>query len=228
MVIPYWLDILAIIWFLTCWIGYTAYSASRIENGASVRGALKHYQLRWMQYLTRRDVRIADSMSLMSLRQNGNFFASTTILLVAGLISMLGIADKAAAILATIPYAAEVTPILWSIKIGFLIATMVYAFFKFVWGILLINFATVMAGGAPVPSEEDDVRNKYAEKVAKMLTVASTTINYGLRAYFYGFAVLSWLIHPVLFIVVASLITLVLYRREFHSDIMHIMWDDLD
>ena len=228
MFVSNWLDILAIVWFLACWIGYSIYSAARIENGKSVRGALKQYQLRWMQYLTRRDVRIADSMSLMSLRQNGNFFASTTMLLVAGLVSMLGISEKAISVLATIPFSAEVTPVFWSIKIGILIAIMVYAFFKFVWGILLINFATVMAGGAPVPSEADDVRNRYAEKVSKILTVASTTINHGIRAYFYGFSALSWVIHPVLFMVTATLITSVLYRREFHSDIMRIMWDDLD
>ena len=42
--------------------------------------------------------------------------------------------------------------------------------------------------------------------------------NLGLRAYYFGMALLAWFIHPVAFAAASVWVVLVLYRREFSSE----------
>ena len=58
---------------------------------------------------------------------------------------------------------------------------------------------------------------KHARKFAAVNSCAGNDFNRGLRAYYFGLAVMSWLIHPLLFAPVSALTVVVLYRREFNS-----------
>ena len=53
--------------------------------------------------------------------------------------------------------------------------------------------------------------------------MAANQFNFGLRAYYFGMAMLGWFIHPWLFMLVTAGVVLVLYRREFHSDVLKVM-----
>ncbi len=50
-----------------------------------------------------------------------------------------------------------------------------------------------------------------------------TSSNFGLRSYYFGMAMLTWFISPWLFMVMSVGVVLVLYRREFHSDVLDVM-----
>jgi uncharacterized membrane protein len=50
-----------------------------------------------------------------------------------------------------------------------------------------------------------------------VLTLAVINFNGGLRAHYFALAVLSWLVHPILFMVVAAWMLLVLLRRQLRS-----------
>jgi uncharacterized membrane protein len=50
-----------------------------------------------------------------------------------------------------------------------------------------------------------------------MMTLAITSFNRGLRGYYYAFASLGWMIHPYAFIALVTLVTYVLWRRQFRS-----------
>ena len=56
-----------------------------------------------------------------------------------------------------------------------------------------------------------------------MLSLAANQFNLGLRAYYFGMAMLSWFISPWLFMVMSVGVVLILYRREFHSDVLDVM-----
>ena len=59
--------------------------------------------------------------------------------------------------------------------------------------------------------------NEFAAANASVITLAVLNFNRGLRAYYFGLAVLSWFIHPVLFALATLWVVAVLYRREFMS-----------
>ena len=53
--------------------------------------------------------------------------------------------------------------------------------------------------------------------------MAANQFNYGLRAYYFGMATLAWFINPWFFMLVSTGVVVVLYRREFHSDVLEVM-----
>ena len=50
--------------------------------------------------------------------------------------------------------------------------------------------------------------------------LAAETFNDGLRAYYLSFAAVAWFISPWAFIAATATVLWVLYRREFHSEVL--------
>jgi uncharacterized membrane protein len=53
--------------------------------------------------------------------------------------------------------------------------------------------------------------------------LAAETFNDGLRAYYLSFAVVAWFFSAWAFIVATLLVIWVLYRREFHSEVLAVL-----
>ncbi|HCW95993.1 MAG TPA: DUF599 domain-containing protein, partial [Pseudomonas sp.] len=99
-------------------------------------------------------------------------------------------------------------------------------FFTFSWCMRQYNFGAVLVASAPMAGERnvnDLERKAFAERAARVLSMAANQFNFGLRAYYFGMATLAWFINPWFFMAVTTGVVLVLYRREFHSDVLKVM-----
>src|SRR5690554_3010908 len=158
-----------------------------------------------MRVMLKRDNRISDASVVGNLERNGAFFASSCLLILAGIITALGYTSEAMEVFVTMPFGAVPSREIWELRLVVLMVVFVYAFFKFTWSMRMYNFVAVMIGSAPMP---DDSKT----------SPAGDTFNLGLRSYYYALAVVAWFIHPLALIAAATLVVYVLYRREFHSD----------
>jgi len=61
-------------------------------------------------------------------------------------------------------------------------------------------------------------RRLYARRIAALNALAGKHFNWGLQAYYFGLAVLTWFINPWLFVAATAWVTAILYRREFASN----------
>lgn len=211
------LDYLALSWFALCWIGYNWLvdrTRLRFGNVSHLTGQLRK---RWMHNMIRRDPRMIDILIQGNLLQGVAFFASTSILLIGGLVAMLGATEQAVTMLNTLPLLPHVDHTAWGFKILLLIVVFVYAFFKFAWGYRLFNYCSILIGAAPLPEEYDAYAEAFAHQAAELHSLAAGHFNNGLRAYFFALAGLGWFIHPLLFILATAWVSWVLYRREFRS-----------
>ena len=218
------LDSIAFIWFSLWWLGYTLYAKRAMKSKSCLAHELDRYRLEWMTRLLKRDMRIADATIIAHLERNGAFFASSTLLILAALFAMLGATEQAISIVSEIPYAVTDSRQEWELKILLLICIFIYSFFTFTWSMRQYNFCAIMIGGAPMPDDEgvdQESRQRFASQAARLIDLAANQFNYGLRAYYFGLAVLGWFIHPVLFMIAVVLVVLVLFRREFHSKTLH-------
>jgi len=172
-----------------------------------------------------REIRVADNTAIANLERSVAFFASTTMLIIAGLITVLGSTDRAIALVDHLPLSTPTTNTEWEIKIILLIFVMVYAFFKFTWSLRQYGFVTIMFGSAPVPNEEisEQEKGKLAEKMASMISMAANNFNIGLRTYYFSISMLTWFLNTWLFMLTASMIVFILYRREFKSSTLRIL-----
>lgn len=215
---PIGLDAGALLFYAVCWFGYMAYSERGGRATRNLIGTMAAQRAAWMREMLARDNRILDVQVVRSAVQTAQFFASTSIIIVAGLLTVLGATDTAIAILSELPYAVETARTVWEIKVVVLLLIFVYAFFKFAWSTRQYGYCAILIGGAPacdaLPADADAI----ADNIAWVATLAAKHSNHGIRAYYFGFALLSWFIHPLLVIPTAAWVVAVLYRREFRSN----------
>ncbi|MBB1489209.1 DUF599 domain-containing protein [Oceanospirillum sediminis] len=214
------LDVIAFSWFVLWWAAYYYYSRWALRRETCLARVMHNYRYDWMSRLLEREIRIADTTIMTHLERNGAFFASSTLLILAALFTMLGATDQAIGVLSELPFSTSDSRLEWELKILLLITIFVYAFFTFSWSMRQYNFCAILIGAAPMPDDESvtaKARKAYAEHTADLIDLAANQFNYGLRAYYYGLAVLCWFWHPVIFMTATVLISCVLYRREFYS-----------
>lgn len=223
-------NLLAVLWFMLCFRGYIRYTAHRSLDTPTLAFAMHRYRKQWIRKALRRDNRIADTNIVANLERNVSFFASTTLFILAGLMTVLGSAsDTVIQLLNDIPLSDHSTKGQWMVKVLLLICLFVYAFFKFTWALRQFGHVLVMLGGVPEayeqPSEEES--NRHAESISLLASKAAGNFNNGLRTYYFAMAVLGWFVNFWLFMFLSALVMAVLYRREFRSDTLAILMSDL-
>ncbi|MGZ8337161.1 MAG: DUF599 domain-containing protein, partial [Allosphingosinicella sp.] len=183
----------------------------------------------WMRRLLRRENRIVDATLIGHSIRSAAFFASTTILVIAGLVGVIGSAESVHGAIVNLSVLLRTgTQALFEFKVFMLISIFVYAFFKFTWAIRQFNYFSAIIGSAPDADEgpfdgegagegagEGD--GELARRMALILSHAVWQLNAGIRAYYFALAALGWFIHPLFFMVMTALMTGVLVRRQLAS-----------
>lgn len=196
MLQTYLYDIIAVAWLMLCWFGYTRFSERGSATGNLI-GVMARHRERWMIEMLSRDNRMVDIQIINSALNNATFFASTTILIMAGLFAVLGGLEDVIALVRDIPFAVKTSRALWEAKVIVMMLIFVHGFFKFAWAMRQFNYCALLVGAAPStldPGEEDLA---YANGAAVVASLAAKHFNHGIRTYYFGMATLSWFVHPL-------------------------------
>ncbi len=214
------LDWLSLCWFAVCWMGYNYFSRYWSRRSSRLQNSVHAYIKDWIRVMHHRDLRIVDTTIVSNIERNAMFFASSSLLIIAGLLTAAGSTDKVINFIAVLPFVAEVTREAWEIKILLLVLIYAYAFFTFSWCVRQWGFASVLIGSAPLAEDESatkEYRRAHGHTLAEVIWLAIYSFNLGLRAYYFSLAMLSWFLHPVAFVIVTTWVVAVIYRREFRS-----------
>ncbi len=217
-----WADWLALGLFFAAWWGYAHWARWRAGKHLSILATTNRWRREWMLQATRRDNRIVDAAVTQSLSASPAFFASTSILIIGGLLAALASSEKATELVREIPFAARTSMLVFDLKLAVLTAIFVFAFFRFTWSIRQYSFGAILVGAAPSAEQFPDeaARHAFADRAGRLMGMAAETFNDGLRAYYLSFAVVAWFFTPWAFIGATAFVVWVLYRREFHSDVL--------
>lgn len=210
------IDIAAVVWLFGCWLGYTIY-AERGAANANLIGVMSVHREQWMMRMLGRENRIVDTQIVNSVINNATFFASTTILILAGLFAVLGAPEDVIAVVRDVPLAVKTSRAVWEMKVIAMALIFIYGFFKFAWSMRQFNYCALLIGAAPLFPEPPENNRDYAQAAARVASLAAKHFNHGVRSYYFGMAALSWFVNPVLLFPVTAFVVVVLYRREFHS-----------
>jgi len=219
-----------ILWFAVCWIGYVTFAKYQAKRTRCIASVMHRHRIHWMERLLRRDSIIADTALLASLERQSTFFASTTILILAALLTLLSASDRLFGVLTNIPGTYPITMFDIQIRLMLMISIFIYAFFTFTWSTRQYVFCSVLMGASPdviSPEPLNRDQQRYAIHLAKVIDHASHSYNYGLRSYYFAMATLAWFIHPLAFLLASTGVVLILYQREFHSNTLKVL-DGID
>jgi len=210
-------DIAAVCVFFASWVFYHSLIDGRLRPERAINSLMGELRRDWMHRLLRRDNRIVDSTLVGHTMHSATFFASTTMLVLAGLIGVLGSADRVYAAIANISLLLGGGQRLFEWKLVLLIGIFIFAFFKFTWALRQYNYFCAVIGSAPDAHDETIDADACAARMARVLTHAVSELNAGVRCYYFAFAAFAWFIHPVAFVVATLLMVLVLIRRQLYS-----------
>lgn len=212
------LNIVALGCFTVCWFGYTLFARKKAKTTDCIARCLHQHRIQWMYEVISKELKVGDAALLANLERNIAFFASSTLLILAGVLTLFAQVDKLEAVIATIPFAESPIHSVIQLKLGVLAFIFVFAFFQFTWSMRQYGFLNVMIGAAPFDeSRTNDNLNSYSKQMATVQDQAAHSYNYGLRSYYFSMAVLCWFFHPMLMILASVMVVYTLYNREFQS-----------
>ncbi len=220
-----WVDWAALLLFFAGWGGYVWFARHLTDQRPSLLASTNRFRRDWMLQVTHREVRVVDGVLLQNMSSSPSFFASTTILIIGGLLAVLG-SSSASQVVSEIPFAVRTSSLVFDMKVALMLSIFVYAFFRFTWSMRQYTFGALMVASAPEASqfaEQQLSREAFAERAGRVVGLAAETFNDGLRACYFAFAALAWFVSPVLFAVATGGVIYVLYQREFHSDVLAVL-----
>ena len=212
-------DLLAFLWFVAAWSGYSIVIEKSAKGGKSLNALMNDYRDEWMERLLERDVRIVDSQVTAALQNGTAFFASTSLIAVGGALTLLRAGHEILPVVSLLPFGAPMTAESWELKMMGLIIIFIYAFFKFAWSYRLFNYFAIMVGAAP-PSEERNTSaaQAFAHRAAMLCADAGRHFNRGQRAFFFALGYLGWFLGALPFAITTLGVLIVMWRRQFASD----------
>ena len=210
-------DVAALLWFFAWWMGYARFAEWRAHRVPSLMSVMSRYRRDWWTHIIERELRMIDTSIVANLANSATFFASTTLLILGGLLALLGTTEKVVEVMRGLPFGARTASQLWEVKILLLVGIFVYAFFKFTWALRQFNFTSILIGAAPKVPEQAEREAAYITRAARLSTAAADSFNYGLRAYYFALAALAWFVSAWFFMGVTAWVVFVLYWREFRS-----------
>ncbi len=220
------IDIFALAFFWLAWAGYEYVSNHTSWHSRTISHQMDEQRILWMKNMINRDPVVPDILIQTSLQQGVGFFASTSIIVIGALFAALGSAEQAITVLSDFPLTVDTTKAQWEFKVLMLVLIFVYAFFKFAWSMRLFNYVAILVGAAPGGDADEQTRNSFAVKAARLHALGASHFTAGLNAYSFALAAITWFINPLVFIIAIIWVNLVMYRRAFRSKFSRILSGD--
>ena len=211
--------------FFGVWGGYAHYARRGAGSGRSVLAATNAVRRQWMLQTTYRDVRVIDGVVIQNLSSSPSFFASTTILIIGGLLAALG-TDKGGELARDLPFAARTPTLIFDLKLMLLLGIFVYAFFRFTWSMRQYTFGALLVAAAPEAdrfAEDALSREAFADKAGRVVGLAAEAFNDGLRGYYFALAAIGWFFSPWILALASLGVVTILYQREFRSQVLAVL-----
>ncbi|WP_430913812.1 DUF599 domain-containing protein [Methylobacterium sp. sgz302541] len=222
------LDLAALAFFVVAWVGY-GLSVGRLRGRLVSLSQLMNEQRReWARQMVVRDNRVVDTTINASLQNGTAFFASTSLIALGGVLTLSRSGDDVLTLFGALPFGALATRATWEIKVAGLAVVFVYAFFKFAWAYRLFNYSAILIGAVPPKGSSTpvEVMHRAAQRAAAMNTAAGSHFARGQRAFFFALAYIGWFVGPYLFMAATTAVVLVMWRRQFVSEIRGVLLAD--
>jgi len=229
----YPLDIVSFFWFLACWVGYSLFARKQAKKRNSLSSVLYRYRKEWVLKLSKSGMSEVDSDLLGSLERQVSFMASTSLLILASLVTVLSAASEGFMDMSSLQFVDDISLEIVQMKLLLMIFIFVYGIFTFSWALRQYGFCFILFGSSFNTVRYYKDNDKYQAQavprnfkaVAKVLDRAAHSYNYGIRAYYFAMAALVWFINDWFFMAACAVVIFVLYRREFMSSSLQAMVD---
>ena len=170
------IDWVALAAFFATWVGYAQFARRHALGSPSLLGSSNRERERWMWQAAARDNRVFDGVVVQNLSASPSFFASTTILIIGGLLAVLSSTEKVSELVREVPFAARTSTLVFDLKVVLLLAVFVFAFFRFTWSLRQYSFGALLVASAPSHVEllaDEAQRQAFADRASRVMALAA-------------------------------------------------------
>jgi uncharacterized membrane protein len=217
------LNIAALALYFFIWAGYEILFDSRFRRPDSLNAKMVLVRNAWAARMLTRDTSLVDSNLVGHTIHTATFMASTTVLILAGLLGVLGSSDRIYSAVSSISMIIATDQRLFEWKIGLVIVIFVYTVFRFTWAIRQFNYFCAIIGSAPLGRADET--HRHATAMAVVLGHAVASVNAGFRGYYFAFAAVGWIAHPLVLVLGALFTVTALVRRQLYSPVARAIRD---
>ena len=125
------IDLIALFIFFLSWSGYTWFARKKAKTTNCLARSLHQHRIHWMYETITREIRVGEASLLSNLERNIAFFASSTLLILAGILTLFAKIDTLESVIYSMPYADHVSHFTIQIKLSLLAFIFVISFFQF-------------------------------------------------------------------------------------------------
>lgn len=192
--------------------GFMAHSIDRRRPSLSM--LMNEHRRNWVTQAMRRETPL-DAVLSGNIMNAVSFFASTTVLLVLALFTVIGQLPQITPALASIHLGASLSLLDLQLHAIVMLVLFVSAFLSFTLSLRQFNHFCILIGATDhtreVPIEEVRV-------IARVNALAAQHFNSGIRAYYFAIPMVSWFISAWLAIFLSLATLLLLLHREYFSE----------
>ncbi len=194
-------------------IAYHIYvgGCARRDPHCTIQSVNRSARRAWVEnIMSDQSLGILGVQTLRNSTMAATFLASTAVLLIMGVLSLSGQADKLAGNWHMLNVLGSRHPGLWLVKLLALTADFFVAFFSFAMSVRLFNHVGYQVTLPPALRPEAVT----PEQVARHLNRAGGYYSIGMRAYFLSVPLVFWLFGPVLMAGASAVLVVVLYHMD--------------
>jgi uncharacterized membrane protein len=208
-------DWLALAFFIVCWLGYGPLLGLLARRSGTLNDDMLIVRRVWMTAMAHREIRLVDSNLLGHTINSGGFFASTNLLLIAAVASVLFGGEQAIEGFASVG-AEHVPTRMLEAKLALVLLCLARGLLDFIWSIRQLNYSLALIGAAPEVHTEAD-RVALGDAAANLLNPALSAFSQGVRGYYFALAAAAWLFGPLWLALGVALVSGLLIWRQAGS-----------
>lgn len=213
-------DLLALIFFLLCWLFYEP--ALKMIPGGALNTDLATVRSAWMSEMSRRESRFMDGQLLGHALNSASFFASSNLLLIAAAAGALFGGENTFRGVSSLMVIKTSSRLLFEGQLALVLLTLARGLLAFIWSIRQMNYCLTFVGATPDdPQAPKALREAIADAASKTLNPAFSSFNAGVRGYYFALAAAAWMFGPVSFAIATLGAVILLVWRQRHSSAAH-------
>jgi len=104
------IDVISLFTFILSWSGYSWFARKKAKSTDCLARSLHQHRIHWMHEAITKEMRVGEASLLSNLERNITFFASSTLLILAGLLTLFAKIETLDMVISSMPYADHTSP----------------------------------------------------------------------------------------------------------------------
>ena len=209
----------AMVLLLTSWFAYSV--IFKLIGKQTINTQLKAVRWQWIKQLTMHGRSPFDAILLGHIVHSVAFFGSATLIVLAGLFSIVINLDSVYGTMAGLHFINSISIELFSINFALLAVVLTISFFSFIYALRKLVYAIALIGALPVTKGPSDYAEhnlqQLIEDTTTVLTQSLKTFNFGIRGYYYAIAAMFLFVSPYSCIAITLFVTAILIYRQMNT-----------